>query len=127
MFIRPVALLLAALAIAGQAQNSLPQDIHPVTLSRLPPVTPDDLDEEGKRLLPRGRTSPRDQDRRTSRSIAPGIATWASHQARVALSALDTFSSRFSLLQERLTNSTNGRDTSRRRCGKAWSNRLSMS
>lgn len=33
------------------AQQSLPSDIDPVTLSRLPPVTPDDLDEEGQRLL----------------------------------------------------------------------------
>src|SRR5690606_8897307 len=33
----------------GQAQR--PSDIHPVTLSRLPPATPEDLDEEGRRLL----------------------------------------------------------------------------
>jgi 4-carboxymuconolactone decarboxylase len=46
-----VAVLLAALSAVAQAPNSLPPDIHPVTLSRLPPVTPDDLDEEGKRLL----------------------------------------------------------------------------
>jgi len=44
-------LLLLALWIVPQAQNSLPPDIHPVTLSRLPPVTPEDLDEEGRRLL----------------------------------------------------------------------------
>src|SRR5881394_2634852 len=44
-------LLLAALPVAPQNQNSLPRDIHPVTLSRLPPVTPADLDEEGQRLL----------------------------------------------------------------------------
>src|SRR6188768_1488254 len=43
--------LLLALWIVPQAQNSLPADIHPVTLSRLPPVTPDDLDEEGRKLL----------------------------------------------------------------------------
>jgi 4-carboxymuconolactone decarboxylase len=51
MCIRFFALSLAALAIVAQAQSSLPPDIHPVTLSRLPPVTPEDLDEEGKRLL----------------------------------------------------------------------------
>ena len=34
-----------------QDKNSLPPDIDPVTLSRLPPVTAGDLDEEGKRLL----------------------------------------------------------------------------
>jgi hypothetical protein len=44
-------LLLAALPVAPQDRNSLPRDIHPVTLSRLPPVTAGDLDEEGQRLL----------------------------------------------------------------------------
>ena len=33
------------------AQEGLPSDIDPVTRSRLPPVTPEDLDEEGRRLL----------------------------------------------------------------------------
>src|SRR5215510_501539 len=50
MSIRLSMLLLAALPLA-QAQNTLPPDIHPVTLSRLPPVTAEDLDEEGRRLL----------------------------------------------------------------------------
>jgi hypothetical protein len=44
-------LLLLFVAGGGAAQTSLPPDIHPVTLSRLPPVTPEDLDEEGRRLL----------------------------------------------------------------------------
>jgi len=44
-------LLLAALPLVPQDQNPLPRDIDPVTLSRLPPVTPRDLDDEGKRLL----------------------------------------------------------------------------
>jgi 4-carboxymuconolactone decarboxylase len=44
-------LLVAALPVIAQAPNPLPPDIHPVTLSRLPPVTPADLDEEGRRLL----------------------------------------------------------------------------
>jgi 4-carboxymuconolactone decarboxylase len=44
-------LLLAALPVVPQDQNSLPRDIQPVTLSRLPPVTAGDLDEEGRRLL----------------------------------------------------------------------------
>ena len=51
MSIRLSMLLLAALSLVSQAQNTLPPDIHPVTLSRLPPVTPEDLDEEGRRLL----------------------------------------------------------------------------
>jgi 4-carboxymuconolactone decarboxylase len=41
--------LVAAPAFA-QTQP-LPPDINPVTLSRLPPVTPADLDEEGQKLL----------------------------------------------------------------------------
>jgi 4-carboxymuconolactone decarboxylase len=45
------AVLLAALPMIATAQNALPPDIHPVTLSRLPPVSPEDLDEEGRRLL----------------------------------------------------------------------------
>ncbi|MBV8843870.1 MAG: hypothetical protein JO307_13755 [Bryobacterales bacterium] len=49
--IRLCALLLAALPLAPQNQTPLPRDIHPVTLSRLPPVTAADLDEDGKRLL----------------------------------------------------------------------------
>src|SRR5215472_7821137 len=49
--LRLCVLLLAALPLVPQNQNSLPRDIHPVTLSRLPPVTAGDLDEEGRRLL----------------------------------------------------------------------------
>jgi hypothetical protein len=44
-------LLLALLPVVVRAQSPLPPDIHPVTLSRLPPVAPEDLDEEGRRLL----------------------------------------------------------------------------
>ena len=46
-------LLLAAAPLAAQAQSAapLPPDIHPVTLSRLPPVTPEDLDDEARRLF----------------------------------------------------------------------------
>src|SRR5215471_15839800 len=44
-------LLLAAVPLVPQNQSSLPRDIHPVTLSRLPPVTAADLDEAGQRLL----------------------------------------------------------------------------
>jgi hypothetical protein len=39
------------MAVIAQAQSALPPDIHPVTLSRLPPVTLEDLDEEGQRLF----------------------------------------------------------------------------
>jgi alkylhydroperoxidase family enzyme len=49
--IRFCILLVAALPVSPQDQNSLPRDINPVTLSRIPPVTAADLDEEGQRLL----------------------------------------------------------------------------
>lgn len=54
MTIRLSALLLVALLalpVVSAAQTPLPPDIDPVTLSRLPPVTPADLDEEGQRYL----------------------------------------------------------------------------
>jgi len=51
MGVRLFVLLLASLPVIAQAQTALPPDINPVTLSRLPPVTPEDLDEEGRRLL----------------------------------------------------------------------------
>jgi 4-carboxymuconolactone decarboxylase len=51
MSIRFSVLLLATLPLVSRAQNPLPSDIHAVTLSRLPPVTAEDLDEEGRRLL----------------------------------------------------------------------------
>jgi hypothetical protein len=51
MKIRVAFLLLVSLPTIAAAQTALPPDIHPVTLSRLPPVTPEDLDAEGKRLL----------------------------------------------------------------------------
>ncbi len=53
MSIRACVWLLAALPLSSQAQSAatLPPDIHPVTLSRLPPVTPEDLDEQARRLF----------------------------------------------------------------------------
>jgi 4-carboxymuconolactone decarboxylase len=49
--LRLFALLLLSLPAIAQTQTALPPDINPVTLSRLPPVTPEDLDEEGRQLL----------------------------------------------------------------------------
>ena len=51
MRVRLSILLLASFLVVAHAQTSLPPDIDPVTLSRLPPVTPQDLDEEGRKLL----------------------------------------------------------------------------
>jgi hypothetical protein len=63
MHTRLLILFASVLAVAGlKAQSparSLPPDIHPVTLSRLPPVSPSDLDEEGQKLLAaRGAVTP---------------------------------------------------------------------
>jgi len=49
--IRFCVLLLVTFPAVPQEKSPLPPDIHPVTLSRLPPVTAADLDEEGQRLL----------------------------------------------------------------------------
>lgn len=51
MKLRSLGFLLASLASAAVAQTQLPPDIHPVTLSRLPPATPELLDEAAERLL----------------------------------------------------------------------------
>lgn len=53
--------VLASVAIPA-AQSSLPADIHPESLSRLPPVQRESLDEEGKRIwdyISGGRGMPR--------------------------------------------------------------------
>ena len=48
---RPVALLvIIASTIVVGGQSKYPSDIHPESLSRLPPVQRADLDEEGKRI-----------------------------------------------------------------------------
>ena len=46
-FVAPLVLILSS--VAG-GQTSLPPDIHPESLSRLPPVQRADLDDEGKRI-----------------------------------------------------------------------------
>ena len=51
MGVRFFVLLLASVPLMAQSQTALPPDIDPVTLSRLPWATPQDLDEEGKQLL----------------------------------------------------------------------------
>jgi hypothetical protein len=42
---------MTTLAVGASARAQLPPDIHPETLSRLPPAAAADLDEEGRRLL----------------------------------------------------------------------------
>jgi hypothetical protein len=51
MGVRLSVLLLVSLPALAQTQTALPPDINPVTLSRMPPVTREDLDEEGQQLL----------------------------------------------------------------------------
>jgi 4-carboxymuconolactone decarboxylase len=43
--------LLASLPVVAHAQQALPPEINPTTLSRLAPVTPADLDEAGQKRL----------------------------------------------------------------------------
>jgi hypothetical protein len=51
MRVQAFVIVLLSLPAIAQAQAALPADINPVTLSRLPPVAPEDLDEEGRKLL----------------------------------------------------------------------------
>ena len=51
MSIRLSILFVALLPAVAAGQTPLPPDINPVTLSRLPPVTKNDLDAEGQKAL----------------------------------------------------------------------------
>lgn len=51
MKFRPSLLLWVVLPLAAVEGQSLPPDIHPATLSRLPPASPQDLDEESRKLI----------------------------------------------------------------------------
>ena len=58
MAVRLFLLVLVTLPAIAQTQTGLPPDINPITLSRLPPVTADDLDEEGRQILARNPVKP---------------------------------------------------------------------
>ena len=89
MNIRVSVVLLAAFPAIVAAQTALPPDIHPVTLSRLPPVTPADLDAEGQRLLAARQNFTPGPGPRTLRSAtARANAVSAFPAARTAPSAL---------------------------------------
>ena len=45
-------------AVAAEAQPALPPDIHPVTLSRMPPITRSELDAEGQKAFDARATPP---------------------------------------------------------------------
>jgi hypothetical protein len=51
MSVRVSLLVVALVGVVAQAQRGLPPDIDPVTLSRLPPPSAQDFDEEGRTLL----------------------------------------------------------------------------
>ncbi len=51
MRLAPIMLLVTAMAVTvGHGQSQLPADIHPESLSRLPPVEREKLDAEGRRI-----------------------------------------------------------------------------
>ena len=60
---RSLAMLVVLISVAALgAQSTLPPDIHPESLNRLPPVQRESLDEEGKRIwdsIAGGRGMPR--------------------------------------------------------------------
>jgi hypothetical protein len=58
MRIRLAFLLVAALSAVTSAQEKLPADIHPVTLSRMPPINRAELDAEGQKALDARATPP---------------------------------------------------------------------
>jgi alkylhydroperoxidase family enzyme len=51
MGIRLSVVLLAAIPVVVQAQTARPPDINPITLSRLPPATAENLDDAAEKLL----------------------------------------------------------------------------
>ena len=53
-----LALLLVVLPAVASAQSSLPADINPVTLSRMPPINRAELDAEGQKALDARATPP---------------------------------------------------------------------
>ena len=70
---------------SGQGQASLPADIHPESLSRLPPVQRADLDEEGKRIydaIAGGRGLPR---------TGPAAVSMHSPKAAESIQALNQY------------------------------------
>ena len=80
-FVAPLVLVLSTVAVG---QTSLPPDIHPESLSRLPPVQRADLDDEGKRiwdaLAGTGKSIPR---------TGPSAATMHSPRAAEPIYALN--------------------------------------
>ena len=86
MRIRTLGLLLAAVSVTAlDGQSRLPADIHPESLSRLPPVQRDALDAEGKRIwdvLAGGRTLPR---------TGPAAVTMYSPKAAEPIHALNQY------------------------------------
>ncbi len=88
MFTRLLSILIVIASVSfasGQGQASLPADIHPESLSRLPPVQRADLDEEGKRIwdaIAGGRGIPR---------TGPAAVSMHSPKAAESIQALNQY------------------------------------
>jgi 4-carboxymuconolactone decarboxylase len=82
MSIRFLILLIGVIpAVTLDAQTPLPPDINPVTLSRLPPVTRNDLDPEGQKIFDARTTPP-------TPGPGPGHVTISSPKVAEAYGAL---------------------------------------
>jgi 4-carboxymuconolactone decarboxylase len=82
MSIRFLILLIAVIpAVTLDAQTPLPPDINPVTLSRLPPVTRNDLDPDGQKIFDARTTPP-------TPGPGPGHVTISSPKVAEAYGAL---------------------------------------
>ena len=127
MGLRSFVLVLASLPAIVQAQSALPPDINPVTLSRLPPASPDDLDEEGRKLLAsrpevKPGPGPTHVTNYSPRERSLGIPSGVNSPVARAI-----FSSRSSSSPERSTSSTSGLPTSLQDRGRDSSSRSSTS
>jgi 4-carboxymuconolactone decarboxylase len=76
-----ILLIAATPVVALKAQAPLPPDINPVTLSRLPPVTRNDLDPEGQKIFDARTTPP-------TPGPGPGHVTISSPKVAEAYGAL---------------------------------------
>ena len=77
---------------AAEAQQALPPDIHPVTLSRMPPITRSELDAEGQKAFDARATPPTPgpgpgTSPSTARASPRGSVSWAGRSACRAATA----------------------------------------
>ena len=82
-----LAFLLVVLPAVASAQSSLPPDINPVTLSRMPPINRAELDAEGQKALDARATQPMP-------APGPGSVTVWSPRATEGLGVIVHFTAR---------------------------------